>query len=876
MHRLFFLCIFLLYAFGNCIAQKRVYTTEKYIGEAPRIDGIIDDDAWNCVEWNGNFTQQEPYAKQPATEDTRFKVIYDDNNIYFAIQCFDSSPDSIVKRMSRRDESDGDIVGVCIDSYHDLRTGFTFAVSASGVKNDEIVIDGGDSDNSWDPVWYCKTIVDNHGWTTEFKIPFSQLRFGKQDHYTWGLQVGRILFRKQETTLWQYVSSTAAGWVSFFGELHGIQDIDPKKQRDIIPYVAGSYSSYQYDPENPFASGKEYSGNIGLDGKWGLTNDFILDFTVNPDFGQVEADPSEVNLSTFETKFEEKRPFFIEGKNILNFRLTPGDGPLSYDNLFYSRRIGKSPSYYPDLIDDEEYEKRPQSTTILGALKITGKTKKGWSTGIMESVTQKEISEIDYNGERRKIVVEPLTNYFAARAQKDMNNSNTRIGTMFTATNRDLTESYLQDNMHKAAYTGGIDFTHQWKNKTYYFNFNTAFSRVSGTRNAIYETQTASPHFYQRTDAKHIQADSTRTSLNGIAGTIEQGKAGNGKWMYTFWITWRSPGFNSNDIGYLRQNDEIQQILWAGFRQREPFFIFRSFNLNLNQWFAETFGWEKRYFGGNFNAQWVFKNYWAMGGGLSRDGKFISTETLRGGPALLYDGGWNPWIYLDTDYRKKIQFSASYLSYFRDYNTNVNHNFSCGVRWQLSDALNLSLSPGYSKRYEEMDWIALPDSLDDSMYLRGKIHQSTVHLTLRINYNITPDFTIQFYGMPFVSAGNYSDFKRITDSKAENFNDRFIQYTDEQVNYDAENEMYEIDETLNGQIDIRFDQPNFNVFDFNSNLVIRWEYLPGSTVYLVWSQNRTESFNFGNFDLWKDVKTLFLETYPKDIFMFKLSYRFGL
>ncbi len=875
MHRLFLLCSILIIASIDLNAQKRIYETARLTADPPHIDGIFNEEAWNIVEWDTNFIQQEPYAEQPASEDTRFKVVYDDHNIYFAVRCFDSAPDSIVKRMSRRDGFDGDLIGIAIDSYHDLRTAFTFAVSASGVKSDEIVIDGEDSDDSWDPIWYCKTNSDNEGWTAEIRIPFTQLRFGKQDSYTWGFQVGRILFRKQETSLWQFISPTAAGWVSFFGELHGIRDINPKKQRDIMPYVAGSYESYQYDPENPFADGKNWTGNMGLDGKWGLTNDFTLDFTINPDFGQVEADPSEVNLTTFETKFDEKRPFFIEGKSILNFKFTPGESPLSSDNLFYSRRIGRSPSYYPDLNDDE-YEKRPNNTTILGAFKITGKTKKGWSVGIMESITQKEISEIDYEGERREVVVEPFTNYFASRIRKDMNNSNTRIGAMFTATNRDLSEPYLQDNMHKASYTGGIDFNHQWKNKTYYLNLNSGFSRLSGSKNAIYETHTSAPHFFQRPDAKHLKVDSTLTHLDGFAGTFEQGKAGNGKWMYTLWVTWRTPGFNSNEVGYLRRNDEIQQIFWVGFRQREPFSIFRSFDLNFNQWFAETFGFEKRYFGGNFNAHWIFKNYWGMGGGVSWDGKSLSTETLRGGPALVYDGGWNPWIYLDTDERKTIQFSANYFSYFRDHKTAGSHNTNFGVRVQLSNAFNFSLYPGYGKRYDDIAWISTPDTLDEGIYLRGKIQQSTVHFTLRLNYNITPDFTIQFYGMPFISAGKYSEFKKINDSKAENFNDRFIQFPDEQVYYDAENEIYEIDENSDGITDIRFDQPSFNVFDFHSNLVIRWEYLPGSTVYLVWSQNRSESFSLGNFNLQEDIKTLFLETYPRDVFLIKLSYRFGL
>ena len=310
MLRIYSICILIFIVHIHTYGQKRTYTTKKIQGQVPHIDGVLEDEAWELVEWSGNFRQREPYENQPATEDTEFKVLYDDNHIYFALRCFDSAPDSIVKIMSRRDGFDGDWIEVNIDSYHDLRTGFSFTVNAVGVKGDEAITNDSNWDSSWDPIWNVKTSVDADGWTAEMEIPLSQLRFGKKDEYVWGLQVNRRLYRKSEFSSWQFISPTASGWVHLFGELYGIENIQPKKQRDITPYLMAGFESYQRDYENPFAPGKEFLKNFGIDGKWGITNDFTLDFTINPDFGQIEADPSEVNLTTFETKFAERRPFF--------------------------------------------------------------------------------------------------------------------------------------------------------------------------------------------------------------------------------------------------------------------------------------------------------------------------------------------------------------------------------------------------------------------------------------------------------------------------------------------------------------------------------------------------------------------------------------
>jgi hypothetical protein len=860
-------------------AQQRSYTTARIQSEPPKIDGIIEDAEWDVVEWTGDFIQRQPYEKQKPSQPTEFKVIYDDNNLYIALKMYDSSIDSIVRRMSRRDGFEGDQVEINIDSYHDKMTAFSFCVNAAGVKGDQAITnDGNNWDSSWEPIWYVKTSISSEGWMAEMCIPLTQLRFGKQEDYTWGFQVNRYLFRKGESSSWQFISPNASGWVHNFGELNGIRNIEPRKQKDITPYALTRFESYQKESANPFSKGREFKRPMaGVDGKFGLTNDLTLDFSINPDFGQVEADPSEVNLTTYETYLSEKRAFFIEGKNILSHQIVGGGGNLSMDNLFYSRRIGRYPGYYPDVDGNQnEYANVPGNTTILGAFKVTGKTQKGLSIGVMESLTQKEIADVSREGVTSTEVVEPLSNYMVARVEQDMNHSNTRLGAIITATNRQLTDQNLESFMHKAAYTGGFNFNHQWKDKTYYLNLNYVMSQVQGSQEAIYNTQTNAPHFFQRPDADYLKVDSSRTSLTGQGGTIQIGKAGNSKWMFTNWYTWRSPGLNINDLGYGRSNDEIQEVFWVGYYQSKPQWIFRQYNFNFNQWYGLTFGLDKRYFGGNFNGYFEYKNQWSTGYGVSRDSRSLSTDALRGGPSLVYDGFTEFWLNVGTNSRSKFRVVAGYNGGRRDSHSDWYNNYWAGIYCRITDAFNFSLEPHLNKRMDKIAYVNNIDDIDPVRYIRGELNQTETAITIRFTYNITPDFTIQYYGMPFISAGKYNHFKYIDDPHAKHFEQRYAAFAESQISFNEVDNQYLVDENLDSGTDYTFDNPDFNVMDFNSNLVVRWEYLPGSTLYLVWTQQRSHYESNGRYEFSDDSKNLFCETYPHDVFLIKLSYRFGL
>ncbi|MCU0285145.1 MAG: carbohydrate binding family 9 domain-containing protein [Acidobacteria bacterium] len=866
-----FILIFL--SFFKMEGEKRTYTTKRAGDFNPLIDGSLNEPVWNSVEWSSNFIQRAPEDGQKPTLETSFKILYDDKNLYVGIRAFDNEPGKIDNRLARRDHFAGDWVEINIDSYFDHLTAFSFTITAAGVKGDEAISNNGDIwDSSWNPVWYAGTRIDEKGWTAEMKIPFSQLRFADKEKHTWGLQVNRRLFRKEELSSWQRIPSDAPGWVHLFGELHGLEGIKNPKQIELVPYLASKYETFARVEGNPFADGNATGFDGGLDGKIGLTSDLIFDFTVKPDFGQVEADPSEVNLTAFETFFSEKRPFFIEGKNILNFQITSRGANFTRDNLFYSRRIGSLPHYQP-AVNDNEFIDMPINTDILAAAKLTGKTKNGWSIAVLDSITAKEKALIDSLGQRREETVEPFTNYFVLRMQKDYRNGDSQLGGMFTATNRDINEPNL-DFLHRSAYSGGFDLRHSWKNKTYYLIVKTLFSHVTGSREAILETQQSSRRYYQRPDAEHISVDPERTSLTGHGGTISAGKEGNGSFLYSAGVTWRSPGLELNDVGYLRTADRIMQWAWLGYKTLKPFSIFRNLNVTFNQSKGWDFGGTNLFDSGNVNFSLVFKNYWMLSGGINRNFNELSTTELRGGPALICPGSWSQWLSLQTDSRKKMYFMFDVVFSRGNDSAFRSESYSGNIVLRPTNALQLSMGLFIERNKRELQYVDTLSYNLDPRYIFAAIDQKTVALTFRFDITITPDLSIEFYGQPFISAGKYSNFKRIISPRAGRFNDRFQSFSADEISFNPGEELFYFDENGDGKFDYSTAQPDFNFRQFRSNLVIRWEYKPGSIIFLIWSQGRTEGLSTGNFSFRDDFRDLF-KVPPHNVFLLKFSYRFN-
>ncbi|WP_319227936.1 DUF5916 domain-containing protein [Draconibacterium orientale] len=864
----------LIFLFFTLSAQKkRTYkaTTTENLDIA--INGIFDEPEWQNANWENEFIQHEPNEGEAPTRQTEYAILYDANNLYVAIRSFDD-PDSISMRMTRRDETDGDLAGVYIDSYFDKRTSFAFIVSAAGVRSDLLNTNDGDNeDDTWDPIWYAKTAITKNGWNAEMRIPLTQLRFDENDEQIWGLNVLRYIFREDELSSWQPMKRETAGFTSQFGILRGIENIKPQNSLNVTPYMVARTERFEKEPENPFLkSGKSNGFDAGLDAKIGLTNYLTMDLTINPDFGQVEADPSQVNLSTYETFFREKRPFFIEGNNILSYKLAFGDGDQSANNLFYSRRIGRRPNHSPDLADDE-YADLPDFTRILGAAKITGKTKSGWSIGVIESVTAREEAEIRGISGKKTETVEPLTNYFVSRVQKDFNEGNTYIGGMLTAVNRNINDEHLEF-LHKSAYTGGVDVVHKWHNKDWFVDAGVYFSRVEGSEEAIINTQTSYSRTYQRSDADYVTLDSTRTSLAGTGGKFTIGKTG-GKLKFAGIFSWKSPGLEINDIGYTPEVDDITQALWVGYRWYEPFSIFRSMGLNFNQWTDYDFGGNLLGAGGNINGHTQFKNFWNAFSSINFNGEQFSHSALRGGPSMKISGNHSFYTGIFSNPQKKFTYGADGgMNWSNEKGYFSSKSFEVEFGYRPVKAMQIEISPEYGVSDNQLQYITQQDHLNDTRYIMGTIQRKTFSTSVRINYNVTPDLTVQFWGQPFIATGDYNNFKYITDSNAAEITNRYTLYSGEQITYDAQNSVYNIDETLDGQTDYSFDNPVFNVKEFLSNLVVRWEYRPGSMIYLVWSQNRGRYDNWGKFDFGDDINDLFDEK-PHNVFLVKFSYRIG-
>lgn len=864
---LFFIGI-LLYAKTNSDTIKvKTYTTIR-THDAPKIDGKIDDDEWKNVTWEGNFSQFKPDNGAKPEQETEFAIKYDNNYLYVALKLYDKEPTKIKRQFSRRDNLDGDQVGIFIDSYHDKNTAFFFHVSAAGVQSDGVTTS--DDDYTWDAVWQSSTSQDDKGWYVEMKIPFSQLRFAKSDVQTWGFEVIRVLHRKQEVDVWQPIKRDAPAFIASIGILEGLQGIKPKKQVEIMPYIVAKRETYQTEEGNPFRPGIENSINAGLDGKIGITNNMILDFTINPDFGQVESDPSEVNLTAYETYFKEKRPFFIEGRSITSMGVKPGNNMSDAENLFYSRRIGRAPRAN---LDDYQYDyaKTPTSTRILGAFKLTGKTKDGLSLGIVESVTNQEFAKISLNGNINKIKVEPFTNYVVGRVKKEYNKGGSYIGAMATAVNRLIGEPQMLD-FNKSAYTGGVDFSHSWKDRKYYFNARLMTSRVNGDTLAMQRMQNSPARYYQRTDANYVKYDSKRTSLSGFDGMVQFGKQGNSNWMYLFFVNFISPGFETNDAGYLRKADEIFEVYWLGYRNYKKWWIVKETSMNFNQYSFFDFGLRNNLVGASVNASLIFNNLWDAGVNVNRDSREFSNTLLRGGPSMITPGNSSYSVWLSTNSSKKLSASISFAQNFGDLNSNKYSGIDFNLNWNPINALNISFNPSYSFMRNDLQYVSMQEYNNENDYIFGQINQKTLVLPIRINFGITPKMTLQYYGQPFISAGKYNEFKRITNPVAKYYNDRFEVIGSQYIQ--LQGDTYFVNRNSDNNFDYSFEKPDYNAHFFLSNLVYRWEYKPGSTLFLVWSQGRNNYVNRGIFSAKNDLRDVFT-AFPNNVLLIKWSYRFG-
>lgn len=804
------------------------------------VDGKLNEEIWQQAPVINEFVQRDPAEGQPPTMRTEARVAYDDGAVYIAVRAFDTDAARLVGILTRRDQrSPSDWIRIVIDSYFDKRSAYEFGVNPVGVKTDRYYFNDGNSDDSWDAVWDVEVSKDANGWSAEFRIPFSQLRFNSLTGAPVGFAVIREVGRLAETSSWPLLSRNANGFVSQFGEMRGLKMSGTPKKFELLPYSVGKVETQDVADRDPINPGTDPGATLGLDMKYAVTPGLTLTATANPDFGQVEADPAVVNLDAFETFFPERRPFFVEGSGTFRFNMDCNDGNCT--GLFYSRRIGRAPQGSAETAE-AEYSKAPDAATIIGAGKLTGRLG-GFSLGALTAVTGREDAEIaaENNVGYRSQTVEPLTSYTVLRARKEFANQSS-LGIMTTAAIRQLDQytSFLSDN----ALAGGLDYDLRLS-PTYNITGYWAGSHIQGSSEAITRLQENTVHGYQRPDADYVDVDAGATTLQGHAGAIGLGKISGERTRFSSNLGYKSPGFDSNDLGFMRRADEKTVSNWFQWRNFTPGKYVRTRNFNLNQWAAWNFGGDRLYSGFNVNSHWTFTNYYSIGGGYNIDAAPLRDRVTRGGPGVLGNPGNSLWYYANTDNRKNLSFYYN-GDHGGDQFNSVRHGFNPGFNWRATSSMSLNMSVRYSINKDDSQWVSNVDDQGVTRYVFGRIDQTTMSFNTRFNYTMTPTLSLQVYAEPFVSAGDYTNFKELVDGRAPQYSDRYRAFA-----YTG--------------------NPNFNIRSFRTTNVLRWEYKPGSALFVVWQQGKQDYQEYGNFDFSRDFGGVFSAP-SHNVFLVKFSY----
>jgi hypothetical protein len=874
---LFILCASYLMAQENGKGVQNRVVEAIYLEDASiKTDGVLNEEIWEKGPWQSDFTQNAPRDGLPASCKTRFKVFYDDDYLYVGARAYDPNPSEIKALLSRRDEyTHSDWMYISIDSYNDNRTAFEFGINAAGVLHDIRRYDDGNADWDWDAVWDGAAYIDDEGWTAEWRIPFSELRFNASPDMEWGFHFYREAPNcNNEVSLWNYWSKSDNGFVSNFGTLRGLKNIRSDNPLYVIPYGVGrlDLSKNLETPNHP--EHYDFLARFGGDIRYSSPSGLTMNATINPDFGQVEADPADYNLTTFETYFREKRTFFMEGANILQFPLGFGDGDMGHNTLFYTRRIGRTPTASPQTDDNKQVEEiqAPDETHILSAAKLTGKTSSDISIGVMDALTAEETATVYYDdGTKDHPVVEPFTNYGLIRLQKDYHDGETTVGGIITSVNRKLDGTGIT-SLHTSAYTGGLDINHRFADNEYTFIGHLAFSHVMGDTTAIQRTQKHPSRYFQRSDADHLTYDPTRESLSGytVKGIFIKNR---GHIRGATGLIMTSPGFEVNDLGYYRSVDDIMSFLWLQYQEWEPGAIYKQYGVNFNSWLNYDYSGMRKIFGGNVNYWGQFLNNWSHSLGINVSDYGITPYMNRGGPALRTPGKWNVWVSAKSDERKKVIWGM-FGYYFKNKDNVTGYEMGQELTFRPLNNLHIGAKASLNILDDTWAWIGkVQTEGQETQYIWADLLQKTLNITFRANWTLTPKLSLQYYAQPFFTAGEYSNYKRVDNPRAKDFNKRFENIND-RIAFDEEEKKFTLDMDADGTPEYTFGgQTDFNYKQFRSNFVLRWEYSSGSTFYLVWSQGFNDYRSLGNFEFTRDVQDLFRA--PGDnVIMIKMSHMF--
>lgn len=856
------------------VPELRAYPTSDHI----KVDGKLDEPAWAKADVADKFTERDPEEGKPVSERTEVRVLIGDDALYVGARLYDKEPGKIRRRLVRRDEDlSSDFFALLLDSYHDHLTTYRFRVNPAGSYDDAYIDSRGNSDFSWDPVWEVHTTIDSLGWTAEMEIPLSQLHYSPGSDCVFGIQMRRWIDRKQELAEFSFVPKKETSDASRYGNLVNLGQLPSPKHLEILPYSLAKAHYHKVDAGDPFQNGSDRVGSLGADLKYGLTSNLTLNATVNPDFGQVEVDPAVVNLSAFETFFPERRPFFIEGADLFRFGVTRSYNYFNTTLPFHARRVGRTPSL---TLSGANYGfvNAPSQTTIDAAVKMTGKTKKGWSIGFLDALTSEEHARfVDTLGVEQKNSVEPLTNYTVARLNRELQNGNTVVGGILTGVVRDLNDPTLESMLRSDAFVGGLDFTRYWRKRSYSLDGFVAGSYIKGSASAIDRAQRSSARYYQRPDATHINYDPTRTSLAGGATQLSLNKIGGEHWVGSLTYQDWSPGFEINDIGFLSGVDSRGYSTLALYKQNKPGKILRSWDAFAFTNQSTNHAGDLTYQGYETQGEWTFSNYWWGNSRISWYPTAFDDRLTRGGPMARIPNGarWNLTIGSDT--RKNLQFNGQANYMWNDAGGHA-QTYTPVVSIHPSPSVFVQVSPTISKTRDMAQYVATLDDPTatrtfDARYVFGTLNQTSVSLDTRLNWTFTPKMSLQLYLQPFVVSGLYKDIKELREPRTYEFDVYGKQAGT--VTRDPDG-TYQIDPDGAGPAaPFAVGNPDFNFRSLLGNAVLRWEYRPGSTLFFVWQQNRGETQPFGDFDFSRDFRAL-LKNGPENIVAVKATYWLGI
>jgi len=802
----------------------------------PELDGRLDEAVWQSAPPITDFTQKQPNEGAPPTERTEVRFLYDADALYVGARMFAKDPSKIQAPVSRRDNGiQAEHIWISLDTYLDRRTAYSFGVTAAGTRMDwyHPRDDENATDASFDPVWEARVQRDSLGWTAEMRIPFSQLRFNALPRQTWGLNVDRWIPSTEEDIFWIPIPSKETGWSSRMGELVGIEGIRPTRRLELLPYVA-SGATFTGDPGvgNPFNDGSTASARAGGDVKMGLGPNLTLQATVNPDFGQVELDPAVVNLSAFETFFPERRPFFTEGSGLLQ-----GGG----QPYFYSRRIGQRPR----LGVRGDYVDYPEATTILGAAKLTGRLPSGTSVGALAAVTDREFAATydTATGRFGRVRVAPRTGYAVARTQQEFGRERSTVGVTLTGMHREVeTGDPLASLLPRDAVSGGADWNLRFRGGEYEIGGFAGFSHVAGDSTAILRLQRSSARYFQRPDAGHVEVDSSRNALGGYSAGVSVARNSGKHWLWEVFGGAESPGFEINDVGRISTVDGVQGVASLRYRETRPQGPFRRWQWGVSQENEWNFGGVRQFGALRTDAEFTWKNWWRTNHTAWVDFRARNHSLSRGGPLVGTGRSWVTINQLSSSSAARTRWNAR-LYYGEAEQGGRTYRISGGISVRPGPRWQLSVDPNYLGMTTPRQYVAtLPGGPAETFgrrYVFSFVDESQFSLPLRLNYLFTPDLSLELYAQPFAASGRFYGFGELPAAGSRGLRE----YTAVTLKETEGDRFYQV---RDGAASFTLPYQDFSLRSLRSNAVLRWEWRPGSTLFVVWQQNRASEEPFGD------------------------------